>query len=430
MADTQGNKNTSSQAQAPKAATIKREKKLDLNKYNVENLHYPIDLFSNSTADLQQASKSDFFNQQYLNYVVFYINVSDQSRVFTEGKVGVVGDVDKTNQNTVQGKQASIGAATGAAASGGAVVGGALGAVDGATSGAGGKAAATTREAGGSKSQQGVAFMKGVAGSVAGGAAGGALKGAVVSGAAVGGGAESIEFATGVKATNKIKRLKTAIALNVPNEVSVGYRATYGEEELGAIFGAAAEAATNPNTNAAKMGGQGAVMKGMEANPARAALSALYKAAPNPRKEQLFKSMEFRRFSFNYTFAPRSPKEAENVKRIINTFKFYMHPEFQNNVNKMLYLFPSEFDIVYYFGDKEHPHLNRISTCVLTSLNVNYSPNGQLATFTDGFPTQINVQMEFLELETLTKERFLGESNDGTPSFANQDYNNPNLPSF
>lgn len=419
MADTQGNKNTSGQAQAPKAATVKREKKLDVSKYNVENLHYPIDLFSNSTSDLQQASKSDFFNQQYLNYVVFYINVSDQSRVFTEGKVGVVGDVDKTNQNTVQGKQASIGAATGAAATGGAVVGGALGAADGATSGKGGNA-------GDSKTQQGMAFLKGVAGS----AAGGAVKGAVVSGAMVGGGAESMEIATGVKATNKIKRLKTAIALNVPNEVSVGYRATYGEEELGAIFGAAAEAATNPNLGAAKAGAQGAVMKGMEANPARAALSALYKAAPNPRKEQLFKSMEFRRFSFNYTFAPRSPKEAENVKRIINTFKFYMHPEFQNNVNKMLYLFPSEFDIVYYFGDKEHPHLNRISTCVLTSLNVNYSPNGQLATFADGFPTQINVQMEFLELETLTKERFLGESNDGTVSFANQDFHNPDLPSF
>lgn len=422
MADTQGNKNTSSQAQAPKAATIKREKKLDLNKYNVENLHYPIDLFSNSTADLQQASKSDFFNQQYLNYVVFYINVSDQSRVFTEGKVGVVGDVDKTNQNTVQGKQASIGAATETAMAGGAVVGGAAGLLDG--GGAGGAAAGKTKADGGGKAAQGMAFMKGVAGS----AAGGAVKGAVVSGAMVGGGAESIEFATGVKATNKIKRLKTAIALNVPNEVSVGYRATYGEEELGAIFGAAAEAATN--SKAGNLGMEGAVMKGMEINPARAALSALYKAAPNPRKEQLFKSMEFRRFTFNYTFAPRSAKEAENVKRIINTFKFYMHPEFQNNVNKMLYLFPSEFDIVYYFGDKEHPHLNRISTCVLTSLNVNYSPNGQLATFADGFPTQINVQMEFLELETLTKERFLGEANDGTPSFANQDFHNPDLPSF
>lgn len=423
MADTQGGKNTSGQAQAPSTPSIKREKRLDVGKYNVENLHYPIDLFSNSTADLQQASKSDFFNQQYLNYVVFYINVSDQSRVFTEGKVVVVGDVDKTAQNTVQGKKASLGAATGTAATGGAVVGGVVGAVDGAGAGSNIKS-----NPGDSKAAQAMTFVKGVAGGAAGGAASGAVKGAVVSGAAVGAGGKSMEMVMDVKATNKIKRLKTAIALNVPNEISVGYRATYGEEELGAIFGAAAEAATN--SKAGNLGVEGAVAKGMEINPARAALSALYKTAANPRKEQLFKSMEFRRFSFNYSFAPRSPEEAANVKRIINTFKFYMHPEFQNNVNKMLYLFPSEFDIVYYFGDKEHPHLNRISTCVLTSLNVNYSPNGQMATFTDGFPTQINLQMEFLELETLTKERFLGENNDGSVSFANQDFHNPDLPSF
>ena len=233
-----------------------------------------------------------------------------------------------------------------------------------------------------------------------------------------------------IKPTGKTKRLRTAIALNVPNEVNVGYKATYGEEELGAIFGSAAEAATNNQLGPGAAGAQGAAAKAIELSPARAALSSLYRAAANPRKEQLFKSMEFRRFSFNYQFAPRSPEEAANVKRIINTFKFYMHPEFQNSINKMLYLFPSEFDIVYYFGDREHPHLNRISTCVLTDMNVNYSPNGQFSTFKDGFPTQINVQMQFLELETLTKERFLGQGPDGKVQFSNQDYADPSKPSF
>jgi hypothetical protein len=418
MADTNGSANTSKQANSPQTAGIKREKRLDFSKYNIENLHYPIDLFSSQPSASGRASSSESFNQQYLNYVVFYINVSDQSRVFTEGKAEIVGDVDKSSQNTIQGKQASLGSATGAAATGGAAVGAVVGAGQGVANGAGGLG----------KEGGAATFVKGTLGS----SAAGAVKGGAVSGAAVGAGGKSLELATGgdLKATNKIKRLKSAIAMHVPNEVSVGYRATYGEEELGAIFGAAGEAATNKNVNAATAGGQGAIMKGMEVNPARALLSAMYKAAPNPRKEQLFKSMEFRRFSFNYQFAPRSPREAQNVKRIINTFKFHMHPEFQNNVNKMLYLFPSEFDIVYYFGDKEHPHLNRISTCVLTDLQVNYAPNGQLATFADGFPTQINVQMSFLEMETMSKERFLGESPDGSVSFKNQDYNDPNLPAF
>jgi len=426
MATNDGSSNTAKRTQAPTTPSIKREKKLDVSKYNVENLQYPIDLFSDAGSELGKASKSEFFNQQYLNYVVFYINVSDQSRVFTDGKAAVVGDVDKSEQNTVQGKQANIGSATGAAATGFAEAGAIVGAMEGAR---------TTAANIGKKNDDGTIPTKGqsaktfVLGTI-GKTAAGAVKGGAVGALVTGGAAKLNEATFGVKATNKIKRLKTAIALNVPNEVSVGYRATYGEEELGAIFGAAAEAATNSKLNPMMAGTMGAVNKANEINPARGMLSALSKSAPNPRKEQLFKSMEFRRFSFNYQFAPRSKAEANNVKRIINMFKFYMHPEYQNNTNKMLFLFPSEFDIVYYFGDKEHPHLNKISTCVLTDLQVNYSPNGQLATFADGMPTQINVQMSFLELEVLTKERFLGQGPDGTPSFGSQDFTNPDLAAF
>jgi hypothetical protein len=405
------------------SSAVGREATLDKSKYQVENLQYPIDLFGGGGGSSGSANGNQFFNQTYLNYVVFYINVSEQSRVFTDNKVGIVGDVDKSDQNTVQGKNASIGSATATAAAAGGLVGGVLGAGQGLASGASNNVQNLRGGAGGA-----ARFVAGTLGSGAAGGIKGAVAGAAASGAAVAYGKLLEAGNPGLKATKSMKRLKSAIALHVPNEVTVGYRAQYGEEELGAIFGAAAEAGTN--------GGGGdftksaAVAKGMELNPARNMLSALYKAVPNPRKEQLFKSMEFRRFTMNYQFAPRSPKEAENVKRIINTFKFYMHPEFQNNVNKMLYLFPSEFDIVYYFGDKEHPHLNKISTCVLTDMQVNYSPNGQFATHVDGFPTQINVNMTFLELETLTKERFLGQSPNGQTGSGDYNFENPRLPTF
>jgi hypothetical protein len=414
-----GSINTSKVSQNPKPATVGREKSFDSNKYKVDNLSYPSDLFSNQGSSTSRGGGSEFFNQSYVNYVVFYVNVSDQSRVFTEAKVEIVGDIDNTSQNRTTGKQASLGTATASAGESGLLVGGAVGVAEGASGNAKvlgtGKGATAT-------------FLKGVGGT----AAARGIQGGVGTAAALGGMGKLLENnpgSAGLKPSQKTKRLKTAIALHVPNEVSVGYKAQWGEEELGAIFGAAAEAATGGG-GAGQQGMNGAVAKGLEVTPARAALSSLYKMAANPRKEQLFKSMEFRRFSFNYQFAPRSAAEANNVKRIINMFKFHMHPEFQNNVNKMLYLFPSEFDIVYYFGDKEHPHLNRISTCVLTDLNINYSPNGQFSTFKDGFPTQINVQMQFLELETLTKERFLGEGPDGKVQFSNQDFQNPDLPSF
>jgi hypothetical protein len=38
--------------------------------------------------------------------------------------------------------------------------------------------------------------------------------------------------------------------------------------------------------------------------------------------------------------------------------------------------------------------------------------------------------MQFLELETLTKERFLGQGPDGKANFSNQNFADANLASF
>ena len=126
-------------------------------------------------------------------------------------------------------------------------------------------------------------------------------------------------------------------------------------------------------------------------------------AAMNPKKEQLFKEVNFREFSFNYTFFPRSADEAKAVHDIIHTFKYHMHPEYID-ANHFLYRYPSEFDIFYYQDGKENMNLHRHTSCVLTSLNISYTPQSQFTTFDNGMPTQINVQMQFKELATLSKE--------------------------
>ena len=86
-----------------------------------------------------------------------------------------------------------------------------------------------------------------------------------------------------------------------------------------------------------------------------------------------------------------------------NTFKYHMHPEYKDTTG-FLFLYPSEFDIVYYHGAEENLNIHRHTSCVLTDLTVNYSPNGVFNTFSDGMPTEIAVQMNFKELTILTKE--------------------------
>lgn len=125
----------------------------------------------------------------------------------------------------------------------------------------------------------------------------------------------------------------------------------------------------------------------------------------NPYKEQLFNSMNFRQFAFNYKFNPKDRNEYNNVKAIIETFKYHMHPE---RVNDGLFLqYPSEFEIEYKYKGSENTHVSKISTCALTDLKVTYGNQDSFTTVqgTNGAPAEINMQLGFTELEILSNER-------------------------
>ena len=134
------------------------------------------------------------------------------------------------------------------------------------------------------------------------------------------------------------------------------------------------------------------------------------KKVNNPYKEQLFKSMGFRRFAFNYVFSPRNAGEALMVRDIVKTFKYHMHPDVEEK--GMFLVYPSEFAIEFMHRDKngvvsKNPNLPRVSSCALTSVKVTYGPDGIFNTFQDsgGIPTETTMELMFTELETLTRTR-------------------------
>ena len=130
--------------------------------------------------------------------------------------------------------------------------------------------------------------------------------------------------------------------------------------------------------------------------------------ADNPYMEVLFDSMSLRTFTYNFNFAPKSEKEADEVQKIIQLFRFHMAPELRPGVNRYLGL-PSQFDIHYMFLSKsgitsENNFYNRIATCVLQDCKVNYTPNG-VKSFEDGGPTATTMTLTFKEIELLTKDK-------------------------
>ena len=73
---------------------------------------------------------------------------------------------------------------------------------------------------------------------------------------------------------------------------------------------------------------------------------------------------------------------------------------------------PDTFDIFYFFHNNENPFLNRISTCYLTSLDIDYGGE-KYVTYEpielDGQegppPQRTNITLAFTEIETITRER-------------------------
>jgi len=136
----------------------------------------------------------------------------------------------------------------------------------------------------------------------------------------------------------------------------------------------------------------------------------------NPYIEVTYTSFGMRTFDYTFQFAPESARESDEVKAIIQLFRFHMAPEMKGDAHRYLTL-PSTFDIHYMFqsgmGDeavaKENSFYNKIATCVLTSVDVNYTPNEGVKSFADGAPTQLSMALSFKETEMLTKQKI----NDG-----------------
>ena len=84
-----------------------------------------------------------------------------------------------------------------------------------------------------------------------------------------------------------------------------------------------------------------------------------------------------------------------------------MVPELKGTNHRYMTL-PSTFDIHYmYQMDSEHARENsfysKIATCVLTSCDVDYTPE-DVKSFASGAPTQITMSLIFMETEMLTKQ--------------------------
>jgi hypothetical protein len=220
-------------------------------------------------------------------------------------------------------------------------------------------------------------------------------------------------------------RLDKVIVLPMPNNLSIDTKVNY-DTSSGDAISALGDIASSVSANGWMSTGS-ALMKSMGASIAAgvvnaageragvnevtgqdatsaAKLRARGREAVNPKKELLFKDLDFRIYAFEYIFAPKNKAESDMIQEIIRTFRFYALPELSKT--KMFYTFPAEFEIIFMKGGEENLTIPRRTPAVLSDVSVSYTPGAATwANLPDGFPPQISISLAFNELELVDRSR-------------------------
>ena len=238
--------------------------------------------------------------------------------------------------------------------------------------------------------------------------------------------------AAGVLGMQRTKRTTDSIVLYMPPQLTTNYAAGYKSTELGGELGELGgriTAAMKSNAEGLSMAdaakeafpgfmGQGKRLIERAAakltsqiigGDALGAYDKISNRAMNNFLETTFTGVDFRKFSYSWKFAPKNVDEVFMVERIIKLFKFHMLPELPNDEQYgRYYTVPSEFDIFYMFRGDENSWMNKIQTCVLVNMEINYAPN-QYNTFrpiegrNGAPPTEVDMKLDFMETKIITK---------------------------
>jgi len=131
----------------------------------------------------------------------------------------------------------------------------------------------------------------------------------------------------------------------------------------------------------------------------------------NPNMELLFEGPTLRSFKFSFKMTPRNDKESNQVKQILRTFKTHMAPK---TMEKNLFIeTPDIFELRYRKGGSNHPFLHKFKQCFLQDVGVNYTGDGTYATYHDGTPVSMQMDLTFKELEPIYDSDYKNDDNIG-----------------
>ena len=222
-----------------------------------------------------------------------------------------------------------------------------------------------------------------------------------------------------------------SVTLPVPTAVSDSNSASWGEDKMNAgqmmaseiamkaISGGGAIDATEKGIDAAKLEGGDDVKDALkqyfvgQATGVKGILARTEGKIINPNMELIFNSPQLRDFSFTWKMSPRSEAESIVIKKIIRMFKQSMAPK--KTEAELFLRAPNTYKLQFIHAAtrKEHDFLPLIKECAMTGFNVNYTPDGNYATYRNSAMVAVELSFTFKELEPIFNNDY---TNDGDSS--------------
>lgn len=116
----------------------------------------------------------------------------------------------------------------------------------------------------------------------------------------------------------------------------------------------------------------------------------------NPNMELLFNGVTLRTHRFSFKMTPRDGKESEQVRLIIRSLKKNMSAK--TDASETFLNSPNIFDLVYKQGPNKHKFLPTFKPSALSDMTVNYTGENVYATYHDGTPVSMIMDLTFKEL--------------------------------
>ena len=205
---------------------------------------------------------------------------------------------------------------------------------------------------------------------------------------------------------SRLKRTDAILKLPYPQAIQVSDNFQWSGEErgmfgnIGSLDQVSASQVGNTAVEAGKAG-----LKALAGDTLSKEYSFRNKEISNPHLSAMFKGVDLRQVAFSFELVPRTRKDVQSIIDTITTIKKHAHPEADTAFsgdnaipNKMKY--PDEFALRIIKGDFTYLSMDN---CVVTNINTNFTPQGLLASYDDGFPIAVQLDISFMETVARTR---------------------------